>query len=580
MPGYNSGGFKTKGSFVEQVKMALHLVRNEGFVWEELTTESVTVWAKGFVFDAENILRDGKDLCQYFARAQNEPDFVTLLLQANGSFAVIVHVHNSEMMLAAVDRLRSMPLFYTSGDVASLAGDDADVLAQIIGVSQPDETSLHEFALAGFVLGRDTLHPEIKEIQAGEYIRFDPSGPIPVRYYCHLHTSDNCTTEEEYFASLIDISQRMAQRLIRSVHDRPILLPLSGGYDSRYVACMLKDMKFERVECYTYGRSDSHEVATSRRVAAALGYKWHFVEYTAAKIAATLGDPHWDAYCHYCHNRSSLPHIQEFIALTELQSMGKLPDDTVIVPGFCGDLLGGSYVPVEFQIGNVDALLSRGLAEHIADKHLYIKLFTDDFVTTKVRTHIQQVLDEMGAAPYTRDAFVSYNEAFFTAHKVAKFVVNSLRVYEFFGYAWRMPLWDQELIDYWYRVPTTERINGRLYNRFLFSHYFEPMKVAIHKTPNANIDVKVRRLLHQLSIPDTLTRTALSTAHRWRTELRRPKPHFNAFDEFERYYVAQLHATGMPRIYVHNVNGVFARWWLWRKYGWTPALRPINDSDE
>lgn len=571
MPGFNS---YEKNE--ELTKPSLHLRRNEGFAWKKLIAPQMSVWAKGYLFDAENRLYDGETLCGYFARVNTESEFANLLLAANGSFAVVLQ--KADLTLVAVDRLRSIPLFYTSGDATRLVGDDADALANIIGKTLPDITSLQEFALAGFVLGRDTLHPQIKEIQAGEYVRLEQTGSTPVRYYRHLHTHDRYATEEEHFAALAGISRQVAKRLICSVHDRPIILPLSGGYDSRYIACMLKEMKYENVICYTYGRSDSHEVAASRQVAASLGYDWHFVEYTDAKVKKVLSSPQYEAYCNYCHNYSSLPHIQEFIALTELRSMGTLPDDGVIVPGFCGDLLGGSYVPGQFQIGYEDALLKTGLVEHIADKHLFIKLFNNDLVTTKVRAHIQQVLDEIGAVPDTPANFVSYNEAFFTAHKVAKFVVNSLRVYEFFGLEWRMPLWDQELIDYWYSVPVGERIGGRLYNNFLFHNYFEPMNVAIYKELGVNRVAKAYRLLRRFRVSYEFASAVLLTAHKWRNQFRRSKPNINAFDEWERFYTVQLYTAGMPLSHAHDVNGIFARWWLWGKYDWAPALRPIKES--
>jgi len=568
--------------FEELARLSLHLVRNEGFAWGKHITQRLTVCAKGFLFDAENKLHDGKSLCEYFATAKSESEFEKLLLAANGSFAVVLQ--NADLTLAAVDRLRSIPLFYTSGDAARLVGDDGDVLANIIGKTLPEETSLQEFALAGFVIGRDTLHPQIKEIQAGEYVRFEQTSSISIRYYCHLHTHDRYATEEEHFVALAGISQRVVERLIRTLHNRPIVLPLSGGYDSRYIACMLKEIKYKRVVCYTYGRSDSPEVVTSRQVAATLGYDWHFVEYTAVKVKEALSSPQYEAYCNYCHNYSSLPHIQEFIALTELRSLGILPNDGVIVSGFCGDLLGGSYVPSQFQLGYVDALLKAGLSEHIADQHLYIKLFTDDLVTAKVRAHIQQVLDEIGEAPDTPSSFVSHNEAFFTAHKVAKFVVNSLRVYEFFGLEWRMPLWDQELIDYWYSVPVSARIGSPLYNNFLFYNYFEPMNVAIYKKLGKNRAVKLYRLLRRFGVPDVFASTIVITISRKLSQHRRNqlsglKPDIYAFDEWERFYAPQLYAAGMLRTHVHDVNGIFSRWWLLKKYGWTPVLRPIDERE-
>ena len=51
----------------------------------------------------------------------------------------------------------------------------------------------------------------------------------------------------------------------------------------------------------------------------------------------------------------------------------------------------------------------------------------------------------------------------------AKFIVNSVRVYEFFGYAWRIPLWDRELIDFFLKVPLKYRM--RYDDNYLYIQY-------------------------------------------------------------------------------------------------------------
>ena len=59
----------------------------------------------------------------------------------------------------------------------------------------------------------------------------------------------------------------------------PQLIRLSGGNDSRLIACLCKKFGLDNVTCFTYGREDSFEVAISKKVASALGYMWYFVEY-------------------------------------------------------------------------------------------------------------------------------------------------------------------------------------------------------------------------------------------------------------------------------------------------------------
>ena len=40
----------------------------------------------------------------------------------------------------------------------------------------------------------------------------------------------------------------------------------------------------------------------------------------------------------------------------------------------------------------------------------------------------------------------------------SKFIANSCRVYEFWGYEWRMPFWDIEFINFWNDLPLQLRL--------------------------------------------------------------------------------------------------------------------------
>ena len=66
-------------------------------------------------------------------------------------------------------------------------------------------------------------------------------------------------------------------------------------------------------------------------------------------------------------------------------------------------------------------------------------------------------------------------------NKVSKFIVNSVRVYEHFKGDWMLPLWDRELIDFWYKVPYELRYHQRLYNAVLFDEIFTDLGIALKK---------------------------------------------------------------------------------------------------
>ncbi len=542
------------------------LVRMEGFAWHRAATRhDDIVFAKGFLYLGDGKVVEKADLAEYLASRQSSGNLGSVLSQANGSFACVVVTPS--LIWAAVDAVRSMPLFFATEDGRLLLSDDADTIRQALTHVDVDNVSVSEFVLCGYAVGQHTLYKQIMEIRAGEWMQFRDGAPKTHRYYLHLHGNYLHASKAEKYDALAALSKRVGDRLVASVSARPIILPLSGGYDSRYIACLLHEANFANVICYTYGRPDSKEVAVSRTVAKALGFPWHYIEYKDELLLDTLrNDQRWHEYCWYCHNLGSLPHVQEYVALRELHAAGALPSDGVAVPGFCGDLLGGSYVPVEVKAGNSKALLERGIVDYIADRHAVNRLFYSETLSSDSGERIRNDLADYPVSVSDIGAFIGTNEAWFTSHKVAKFVVNSLRVYEFFGHEWRMPLWDRELIDYWYRIPLVDRLHKELYDGFLFDYYFNPLDIGIRKEATNRL-LRLHQRLTSIGVPSEAGLKLLKRAKRLYTRLKPAAPHFNAFDVMEDFYLKDMPALAETPLQLPNINGIYARWFIQKYYG-------------
>ena len=60
------------------------------------------------------------------------------------------------------------------------------------------------------------------------------------------------------------------------------------------------------------------------------------------------------------------------------------------------------------------------------------------------------------------DDIASYYEYYEWQERQCKSVINGVRIYEWFGYDWRLPLWYDELMYFWERVPWNLKIKQKL----------------------------------------------------------------------------------------------------------------------
>lgn len=522
----------------------------QGFAWHRSSRAQV----KGVLFDRDGELCYAQKILEYFAIADRNA-FESRLREANGCFAVVVETE--QYLFAAVDPLRSIPLFYAVNDKELVLGDDVYAIQRELGGEEPtDLIAREEFLRVGYAVGPRTMDSRIKQLEAGEFLVYNKNtGAVDIHlYFSHAHGNYTDQSEDPLIDELDEITSRWAKRLIQSVAGRTIVVPLSGGYDSRYIACALKREGFEKVVCYSYGSPESFEWHVARDVAERLGYPIHIIEYNRSVWRATIESPRFVDFCRLAAQRCAVPCIQELPAHEILAAQKAIPVDSVIVPGYCGDVLGGSFIPPEVCRNRTKDLLAKG-----PDEYLFRTQF--NLLAAPISTNVRQtILEHIHTVTFRCksrdvDSFCSACEEWLTQNRWSKFIVNAVRAYEFFGHEWRLPLWDTELIRWWYRIPLPLRVNSVLYHQFLFERVFEPMGVAFHKPPTStDAGLAARRWLPAVLFPLArwLYRRTLKKAV--------PKPvDIDAFNDAAEILLEQL--PGKWRLTdFGNINGVFASW--------------------
>ena len=93
-------------------------------------------------------------------------------------------------------------------------------------------------------------------------------------YFDYLTTKISDKIFDELKSEFLNILRDTIQRLIKFANGRQIIVPLSGGYDSRLVASLLKQANYQNILCFTYGKKSSPEVIISKKVANKIFFYW------------------------------------------------------------------------------------------------------------------------------------------------------------------------------------------------------------------------------------------------------------------------------------------------------------------
>lgn len=427
-------------------------------------------------------------------QASTYDDISKILKQQNGFYAL--SWEQGSKLYAAVDHIRSIPLFYGLKDDEFFLSDNAEWVREQVSNTAMDELAKEEFQLTGYVTGEDTLYPDVKQLQAGEFLSVNKLNEklvvITERYYRFLHTEPDHFDEKALYQQLDASALASIDNLIRYANGRQIVIPLSGGYDSRLIATLLKRRGYENILTFTYGIPGNKESAYSKKVADALGLKWHFVEYSNELWREVWQTEERWQYQKWASGWSSIAHVQDWLAVKILKKKSIVEDGCIFVPGHTGDFLSGGHVPDNAVKDKKSS--SRELTESINKKH-YSQAPRDKVTKRTEQEWAERILKraEQAAIANGQDLANAF-EKWEWQERQAKFICNSVRVYEFFNYDWWMPLWDMEFVRFWQSTPLELRKGRRWYIEYVSDTYNKFSECAKIDLGNAGESKKARLL--------------------------------------------------------------------------------------
>ncbi|MBS4190232.1 hypothetical protein KHA94_08455 [Bacillus sp. FJAT-49705] len=448
---------------------------------------------------------------------QEEGFFENHLNDLIGEFVFIKAVQNE--LFAIVDRKRSIPLFYYKEGSRWIVTDKISLQKD----KPLHQTAAKEFLITGFTANEKTLYEGVYQIEAGSYIRIHEEGKVDKQEYYQFYHHPVNKDIEEFSEELKTVLLAVFEDLIKRLINKAPILPLSGGYDSRIIALLLKEYGIEDISSFTYGKRENKEALVSKDIANRLGLKWDFIEYKKEDWHRWYHSQEWKDYVNFAVNGSSMAHLQDWPAVREI--LAKQDKDYVFIPGHSGDFVAGSHLAYEITMDReftLDDVIQFSLQKH----HKLWEM--DRGIHQSGEDVLAEIRRSFGDLPYeTNEQASALFEYWDWRERQAKFIINSVRVYEFYQKSWEIPLWDDRLMEFFKTVPVELR-----FKKFLYDYTLHQMYPDYFPKPEKPAAVK-----------------AVSLKEKYGILYKPAKKLYNQKKLFERYYTEPMEWYGIYKSY-------------------------------
>lgn len=381
------------------------------------------------------------------------------LAQLEGHWA-LVELTGPELVIS-VDRMRSLSLLFARVNDRWVVSDDIETMRAKLPTWEGHCEQVRIFEHLGYTIGGHTLVSGVYCVEAGEQVILRAEGTFTrTTYATYAHTGE-LTNPQDFGAAFSRALDASIDRLMNVSGNRQLVVPLSGGLDSRLLLSWLVKRGAPHVTAFTYGVPGSAETAISREVAHSLQIPWFNIDLRGDTMAQAWTSAQGSAFQKATWRGTSLPHIQDWFALRQIRRLSLVDDDAIFLPGHT--IVGNMHDDAELLVPGVSpATIAATITRHHGTLQGRPKsLYTLHAFTEAIRSAARHVNFDGSA-----DSIVSWVEWFNIRERQAKYINNSMRAYEFFGYTWAAPMLDLQMWDTWLKGSWTVTRNRSWYAEF------------------------------------------------------------------------------------------------------------------
>ncbi len=422
-------------------------------------------YAEGYLFDKEKRYYRDRDLLDYFAQAKSWEAFKRLCRKANGAFRVVI-TYEGECWIAT-DHRASYHLYYYQSPLDQKLYVAGNGFACLEHIHEPSwrKASLAFFLNKGCTPQNYTLLEGLYSLAPATAVRLSEEGKLLSEPYEALVASGNAPkeTEAEALTKFKHLLDEATERLIQHLNGRQVVLSLTGGFDSRLIACQLKCYNYPKVLCLAYGKSGNEDMLKAKLVAKRLGYPFHYVpSVDTSKLSDYREDKAFLDYLYAMTGLSASYFFQEFMPSQTLMDCEFVEQGAVVLTGHQGDGIGGSQIMDRFFLKEKDLSL-----EELADKLFKHKQKHQAFTAQAEQIIKQEIKSSLQMLEATSPNASAMNifEGFISNEDYPKYILNSQHSWRYRGFETATLFTDKALYRFAYSLPVHLRFGKKLYDK-------------------------------------------------------------------------------------------------------------------
>ena len=433
--------------------------------WKKYEENNLKIWIKGYIYShtIERII----DICKNVKK----DEVSSFIASIDGHFALVVQ--KNDLTFIAVDKIRSTPVFFTKVKNNLFIDYDSKNLVNVNEFDKLiDESAKLEIAMSGFTIGNKTIYKNLHSLKAGEVVLFQDNNYEYVPYYKYFGEIVN-KNFDEYLEELSELTLNIFQKMLNQIGNRQIIIPLSAGNDSRLVASILKHLGAKNVKCYSYGTEGNFEAKIAKIIAHKLGFEWKFIPLSHKSEKKYYASNHYKEYLSYSETYCSVPYFQGLSTIKYLKDLNWIDNDAIFINGNTGDFISGGHINSKIVDNNeIDNTNTKSRKENILNQLIEKHFSLWGYLKTKhninqIKNNLWNEITKGCGDILNKDQDHLLYEYSEFIDRQSKYVIAGQRSYEYYAHHWRIPLWDDEYLFFWQKVPLDYKLKQKLYIEML-----------------------------------------------------------------------------------------------------------------